>query len=154
MPRGFWFPSPATRIWTAAQLNPQNRSGRYTLVGRVADGASIERMDGPLAAHRQHARARSFQYPESAVGPDARTRSITPAREFFVGDVRPSLVATLAAMGVILLIACANVAALMLGQVDARATEIGGARGARRQPPAPDSAAGPRVARHRHPRRC
>ncbi len=37
MPRGFWFPSPSTRLWTAAQLNPQNRTGIYTLVGRVAD---------------------------------------------------------------------------------------------------------------------
>ena len=27
-------------------MNPQNRSGRYTLVGRIADGQSIEHMDG------------------------------------------------------------------------------------------------------------
>ena len=57
------------------------------------------------------------------------------AREFFVGDVKPALVATLSAMAVILLIACANVAALMLGQVDARANEVGvrAALGATRQ---------------------
>ena len=47
-----------------------------------------------------------------------------PARDFFVGKVRPSLIATLAAMTAILLIACANVAALMLGQLDARSTEM------------------------------
>ena len=36
MPRGFWFPSPTTRVWTSAPLNPQSTSGRYTLVGRVS----------------------------------------------------------------------------------------------------------------------
>ncbi len=133
MPRTFWFPSPATRIWTAAQLSPQNRSGRYTFVGRVADGVSVERMDGQLAAMASVLKA-SFQYPNPQWDP-TRAPSITPAREFFVGDVRPSLVATLAAMAVILLIACANVAALMLGQVDARATEtaVRAALGANRQ---------------------
>ena len=122
MPRGFWFPSPTTRIWTAAQMTPQSMSGRYTLVGRVADGFSLAHMADPLNALTRMLDAR-FQYPNPQW--DKRLDpTVVPAREFFVGDVRPGLVATLAAMAVILLIACANVAALMLGQVDARATEI------------------------------
>jgi putative ABC transport system permease protein len=122
MPRGFWFPSPAMRIWTAAQMNPQNMSGRYGLVGRVADGLSVTQMEDPLAALTTALAAR-FQYPNPQWD-KTRNPSVVSAREHLVGDVRPALVATLAAMAVILLIACANVAALMLGQVDARATEI------------------------------
>lgn len=122
MPRDFWFPSPTTRVWTAALMNPQNRSGRYTLIGRVAEGQAVERMAGPLDALRRLLAA-NFPYPNPQWD-KTRNPTITSAREFFVGDVRPSLLATLAAMGLILLIACANVAALMLGQVDARATDI------------------------------
>ena len=133
MPRGFWFPSPTTRAWTAAQMNPQNRAGRYTLIGRAADGISVAHMEGQLGALTQRLAAQ-FQYPNPRWD-KTKSPTITAAREFFVGDVRPSLVATLAAMGVILLIACANVAALMLGQVDARATEtaVRAALGANRQ---------------------
>lgn len=132
MPPGFWFPSPQTRAWNATPLNPENRSGRYTLIGRVAEGTSMANMDGPLRAIGARAQER-FPAPEE--WDKSRAPEITPAREFFVGDVRPSLVATLAAMGVILLIACANVAALMLGQVDARSTEMAvrAALGANRQ---------------------
>jgi putative ABC transport system permease protein len=121
MPRGFWFPSPSARFWTAAQLDTQNRSGRYSLVGRVADGASIEHMDGPLRAIANALQPR-FQYPPQ--WDKTKAPAITPAREYFVGDVRPSLIATLAAMGALLLIACTNVAALMLGQVETRSTEM------------------------------
>jgi putative ABC transport system permease protein len=133
MPRGFWFPIPLTRIWSAAQMTPQNRSGRYTLVGRVAEGASLDRMGPHLEALTALLNAQ-FQYP-SPQWDKRKNPSVQSAREFFVGDVRPSLVATLAAMGVILLIACANVASLMLGQVDARATELAvrSALGANRQ---------------------
>lgn len=133
MPRAFWFPTPTTRIWTAAELNPENRAGRYSLVGRVADGMSVEHMEGPLGAIASALGAR-FQYPNPRWD-KTRSPAITPARDFFVGEVRPSLLATLGAMGLILLIACANVAALMLGQVDARATEISvrAALGANRQ---------------------
>jgi predicted permease len=132
MPPGFWFPSPETRVWNAVVVDPQNRSGRYTLIGRVADGLGLHQVEGQLQAMAARA-AERFPAPEQW---DKRNNpGVTPAREFFVGDVRPSLLATLAAMGVILLMACANVAALMLGQVDARATELAvrSALGANRQ---------------------
>lgn len=133
MPPGFWFPGPTTEIWTVAQMNPENRSGRYTLVGRIADGQSMEHMDGPLQALAGLLRA-NFQYP-TPQWDKTRNPSIRSVREFLVGDVKPSLLATLAAMCAILLIACANVASLMLGQVDARATDIAvrAALGANRQ---------------------
>ena len=133
MPPGFWFPGPATQIWTAAPMNPENRSGRYTLVGRIANDQSIGHMNGPLQALAGLLRA-NFQYP-SVQWDKTRNPSIRPVREFLVGDVKPGLLATLAAMAVILLIGCANVASLMLGQLDARATDIAvrAALGANRQ---------------------
>ena len=133
MPRGFWFPSPTTRVWTAAQLDPENRAGRYTLVGRVQERESLARMKGPLEVLTGMLAA-NFPYPNPQWD-KTRNPKITPAREFFVGDVRPSLLATLAGMGLILLMACSNVAALMLGQLDARGTEMAvrAALGANRQ---------------------
>jgi putative ABC transport system permease protein len=132
MPKTFWYPSPTTRVWTSAPLNPQNRSGRYALVARVEEGASVAHMEGPL-----HAIARELgkQYRYPAQWDKTKSPSITPVREYLVGKVSPSLEATLAAMAVILLMACANVAALMLGQVDARSTEMAvrSALGANRQ---------------------
>jgi predicted permease len=121
MPRGFWFPSPQTRIWAAAQLSAQNRSGIYTLVGRIADGASMDSMHAPV---RTLANALGARFTYSPAWDKTKAPAITPVREFFVGDLRPSLVATFAAVIVILIMACGNVAALMLGQVDARATEM------------------------------
>jgi predicted permease len=122
MPRDFWFPSPTTRVWTAAPMNPQNRSGRYTLIGRVAEGQAVESMAGPLSALTRLLAA-NFSYPNPQWD-KTRNPTVTSVRELLIGDVRPSLLATLAAMGLILLIACGNVSALMLGQVDARATDI------------------------------
>lgn len=132
MPKGFWYPSPTTRVWNSTPLDPQNRSGRYSLVGRVAEGASLVHMDGPLRAIAD-ALGRQYRYPPQ--WDKTKSPFITPVREYVVGKVSPSVKATLAAMAVILLMACANVAALMLGQVDARATEMAvrSALGANRQ---------------------
>jgi predicted permease len=122
MPPGFWFPSPTTQIWTPAPMNPASRSGRYTMVGRVAEGQTVDQMGGPLQALAALLKA-NFEYRDPEFD-KTRNPSIEPVREFLVGDVRPSLLATLAAIAAILLIACANVAALTLGQLDASAAEF------------------------------
>jgi predicted permease len=133
MPRGFWFPSPGIRMWTAARMDPRNRSGTYSLVGRVARDQSIDHMEAPLASLAQML-GEKFEYSDPQWA-RPRNPSITPVRDVVVGDAKPSILATLVAMGMILLIGCSNVASLMLGQVDARSAEIAvrAALGANRQ---------------------
>jgi len=121
MPLGFWFPDPTIRVWTATPLNPGHRAGRYTLVGRLEDDARVDAMDGPLAAIARSLGER-FKYPPQ--WDKTKTPAITGLREYLVGEVRPSLFATLAAMSLILGIACVNVAALMLGQLGGRSMEL------------------------------
>ncbi|MBV9880633.1 MAG: ABC transporter permease, partial [Gemmatirosa sp.] len=121
MPRGFWFPSPATRAWTPAALDPRNGAGNYALVGRVAPGFDARAMTAPVARLTAMLGPR-FHYPEK--WDKTKHARVTPIRDELLGTVRPALLATLAAMGLILLIACANVAALMLGQADARTAEL------------------------------
>jgi putative ABC transport system permease protein len=121
MPRGFWFPDPTTRVWLSRALDAQRRVGELALIGRVAEGRQIDALQGALAAIVGSLRER-FQYPPQ--WDKTKAPGITPVREYLVGDVRPGLVATFVAMSLILLIACVNVAALMLGQVGGRATEM------------------------------
>jgi len=121
MPPGFWFPDPSVRVWVNDVINPTARSGVYSLVGRVAKGQD--------AAHMQPAidRVTKFLGSQFTYPPEwDRTKDavLTPLRESLVGGMRPALFATLAAMAVIMLIACANVAALMLGQVESRSAEL------------------------------
>jgi putative ABC transport system permease protein len=122
MPRGFWFPDPTVRAWLALQLNPENFAGNYGLIARLPPGTGIPAMAGPLERVTTLLGERFGPYPE---GWDKTVNAeLTPLREYVVGAARPALLALLAAMAVILLIACVNVAALMLGQVDSRGTEL------------------------------
>ncbi|HEX2166938.1 MAG TPA: ADOP family duplicated permease [Longimicrobiales bacterium] len=121
MPPGFWFPDPEARVWVNAPFDPENRSGNYAMIGRLADGYTFGNMAAPLAQMGTRLRER-FDYP-----PDwdkTRNPVLTPIADSVAGTVKPMLLATLAAMALILLIACSNVAALMLGQVDSRSTEL------------------------------
>jgi putative ABC transport system permease protein len=132
MPRGFWFPNPAVRIWIPEPLTAESRNFNSTLVGRVAPGYDVRAMEAP-AVQLAATVGQRFDYP--AQWNKRQNPYITPVRDDLVGPMRPAVFATLGAMGLILLIGCANVAALVLGQVDARATEfaVRSALGAKRQ---------------------
>ena len=121
MPRGFWYPDPATRIWLTKPLDPEGRNGSYELVGRLGPGETMQSMQTHLARLTGVIHGR-FTY--SAKADKTLSAKFTPLRETLLGSMRPALIATFAAMALILLIACANVAALMLGQVEGRASEL------------------------------
>jgi len=121
MPRGFWFPSPAIRIWTARALDPEGRNGSYAFIGRTAPGADAASL-APHIARLTQVIGERFTYAERA--DKTKDAWVKPLREELVGSMRPALFATLMAMVLILLIACVNVTALMLGQVEGRSSEL------------------------------
>src|SRR6185295_2551978 len=89
-------------------------------------------MEGPLS---QLVAMLDERFDYAARRDRVKDRRITPVRDDLLGFMQPALLATLAAIALILLIGCANVAALVLGQVDARSAEfaVRSARGANRQ---------------------
>ena len=121
MPRGFWYPDPRVRIWWTKELNPQGRNGSFEFVGRTVPGQDVNQMGPQIDKFTKILGAR-FQY--SVAADKTKNAKLTPIREKLLGSIRPALVATFVAMGLILLIACTNVAALMLGQVEGRGTEL------------------------------
>ena len=121
MPRGFWFPDPSVRIWLPKPLDPESQNGSYTFIGRVAPGLDVRHLD-PYLRRLTAMLAERFKYPVE--WDKTRNPKVTPLRDELLGPMRPALVATFVAMGLILLIACTNVSALMLGQVEGRTSEL------------------------------
>lgn len=121
MPPGFWYPAPSVRLWAARQINPVGRNGSFQFVGLVQPGLDPANMEAYVQRLTQVI-GRQFRYNER--GDKTKDAWVKPLREELVGSMKPALFATFAAMGLILLIACVNVAALMLGQVEGRASEL------------------------------
>lgn len=121
MPRTFQFPSWA-QLWTPLAWTSEKRAVRgnhnYLVVGRLKPGVDIRSAQAELSAISTRLER---LYPEDDKGWGAK---ILPLREQLVGDVRPALLVLLGAVGFVLLIACANVANLVLGKILARKKEI------------------------------
>jgi predicted permease len=127
MPKGFQLPTDyvvdaeePTRLWAPLQLNPANRGSHgYHAVGRLAPGATMARANAELAALTRQLTA-DGQYPE-AMQFSAFAVSTTDEA---VGAVRPALLLVFGAVACLLLIACANVANLLLVRGEGRAREM------------------------------
>lgn len=116
---------PPAELWTPLVQDPvfndlrQRRGGHYlTLLGRLRGGVAIPTAEAELATI---AAGLAKQYPKENEGWGVR---VAPLAESLVAGVRTALYVLLGAVALVFLIACVNVANLMLVRTSARAREI------------------------------
>ncbi|HVO12426.1 MAG TPA: ABC transporter permease [Vicinamibacteria bacterium] len=122
MPDGFGYPE-GIDLWRPLEYDEHFRShsrgGWYLgVIGRLADGATVDeaRQEVSTIAARL---ARAYPADDENVG-----ATVIPLHEALVGNARRSLLVLLGAVGLVLLVACVNVANLLLARVAARENEL------------------------------
>ena len=109
-------------MWVPQLLTPAEAAVRsehhFLVVGKLKPGVTVEQAQAEM---NTISRRLEEAYPEDDKGWGA---VINPLREETVGSVRPALLMMLGAVGFVLLIACANVANLVLARTFARRKEI------------------------------
>src|SRR5687768_4420767 len=109
IPRSFPFPGDITTV---------RDSHIIAVIGRLAPGFSREQAQAQVTAVMNEL---STRHPDTNAGLGAHVR---PLHEEVVGDIRPVILLMQMAVALLLLIACANVAHLLLGQAASRQAEI------------------------------
>ncbi len=125
MPAGYGFPTPEMDVWFPLALNPasQNFGGHnIRAIAKLAPGVTLE-------AAIQDARSLIARFGEAGYDQSWFERIfdggavVRPLRDEIVGDVRPALLIVLGTVGFVLLIACSNVANLLLVRAEGRRQE-------------------------------
>jgi predicted permease len=122
LPSGFRFPDDA-EVWLAADIGGENlsrTSHNYSAVGRLKDGVSVDQARQDISAIAQ----RIYQASSEKNDYLLRDARVVPLQDSITGEVRSPLLILLGAVGFLLLVACANVANLLLAQASVREREL------------------------------
>lgn len=137
MPADFRFPSPKTQVWIPLHNDPRSTFDYWAgdfipAIGRLRPGSTMQQARAEIQTFQSRVYA-LFPWP---MPPDWNADvSVVPLQNGMVADVRARLLLLLGAVALVLLIACANVANLMLSRAATREREIAvrSAMGAGRQ---------------------
>ena len=115
MPAGFGFPSADVDVWLGEPAVAPAGWGRYQLVGRLRDGATLaQARDDATRVARE-----TLEY-----RPDLYSAAVRPVDETLRGELRPVLRLSIAAALLVLVVACANAATLLIGRSVVRSREF------------------------------
>jgi putative ABC transport system permease protein len=119
MPPGFEFPAVAG-AWTTMNMHPLNNRGNHSwqVMGRLKPGVTVEQARADI---RRISTQLETEYPASNTGWSADVEAL---REQQTGQFKPVLMIMTASVAFVLLIACANVANLLLARSAARSKEM------------------------------
>jgi predicted permease len=122
LPAGFLFPAEAD-LWVPAELDGENASRtshNYSAVARLRDGVTVAQANRDISAIARRIHEESNEKGDYLL----KDGMAMPLQDALTGAARPALLILLGAVGFLLLVACANVANLLLAQASARDREL------------------------------